>query len=324
MTMTTRAGLLAGRKDRYIGPAGPNIALVLSGGSTHGAAQVGQIRALMEAGLVPDVIIGCSVGALNGVGLAANPTMSGVDALEAGWRSMRSGDMFPLRSGRTLARIVAGKDYICPSGPLRESVARICPHADLGDLRVPVHVATTDLDDSQTRWWSAGPTVDVVAASAAIPGLFPPVRIAGHRHVDGGVLAPVPVRRAVELGAAHIFVSDVSSRDRTEHGAFGVLIEAFNVARYAGSGLPVTGPGQRIAVLPTPPTDGISLTDFAQTGRLISQAYDRTRGWLAELVEWAGAAGGAGASSPAGRFRLAERAHLSAWIHSGGERRRAS
>lgn len=310
MTMTSLTGLLASRRDRSRAPAGPAVALVLSGGSTLGAAQIGHLRALLEAGVEPDVIVGCSVGALNGVAFAADPTPAGLDRLAEGWRAVRSADMFPLRSGRTLARIVSGKDHLCSAEPLRDAIARFCPAADLGDLALPVHVATTDLDSSETRWWTAGPTVEVVAASTAIPAIFPPVRIDGHRHVDGAVLVPVPVERAVDLDATHIFVSDVSSRERAEKGPLGALIEAFNVARYAGSRLPVPGAGQSIAVLPTPPTTGISLTDFGHTDRLMRQAYEQARAWLEQLQAWE-------AATVAVPLSLAERARHAGRLWAG-------
>lgn len=314
--LTSRPGLLAGRRERSRGPDGPPVVLVLSGGSTLGAAQIGHLRALLEAGVVPDVIVGCSVGALNGVAFAADPTLAGLERLEEGWRTVRSADMFPLRSGRTLARLVTGKDHLCSSEPLRETIARFCAAPDLGDLAVPVHVATTDLDSSETRWWTGGPTVDIVAASTAIPAIFPPVSLDGHRHVDGAVLVPVPIERAVDLGAAHIFVSDVSSRERGEKGPLAALIEAFNVARYAGARVPVPEAGQSIAVLPAPPTAGISLTDFGHTARLMSQAHEQARAWLAELAEWNAAA------DAAGHHSRVDRARLAAWLRVGADIRR--
>lgn len=292
MSLTHRPGLLTGLRDRSRDePVRPQVALVLSSGSTLGAAQVGHIRALLEAGLRPDVIVGCSIGSLNGAALAAVPTLDGVDAMEDAWRSARSTDLFPLRSARTWARLVVRRDHLCTSEPVRELIARFCPHPDLDGLAIETHVATTNLDTAETCWWTSGPTADILAASTAIPGLFPPVRFAGQRHVDGGVLVPVPVGRAVDLGAAHIFVSDVSVRDKTERGALGVLIDAFNVARYAGSRQPVPQAGQSIAVLPNPDLAGISLTSLDHTDRLITDAYSRTAAWLAELAQFEDPAG---------------------------------
>jgi NTE family protein len=259
-------------------PPGPAVALVLSGGSVFGAVQVGQARALMEAGYVPDLILGCSVGALNGVFLASRPDLDRVAELEEIWSGLRSADVFGVRSVRTLANMVAGRDYLCRPDALRRLIERFSPVDDLAELVCPFEAVTTDLDTAGPVWWSSGPAIDILVASAALPGVFPPVVLDGHRHVDGGVLVPVPVARAVEARAAQIFVCDVSTRSRPRLsgrlGALATLLEAFNVARFSGERVLLPGEHQQVTVLPSPKLDGLSMMDFRHTRRLVEESYE--------------------------------------------------
>lgn len=259
-------------------PPGPATALVLSGGSVFGAIQVGQARALLEAGIVPELIVGCSVGALNGVFLASRPDLARVAELESIWTGLRSSDVFGVRSVRTLANMAAGKEYLCRPDALRQLIGRFCPVEDLAELPCRFEAVTTDLDSRAPAWWSSGPAVEVLVASAALPGVFPPVVLEGHRHVDGGVLAPVPVGRAVALGARQIFVCDVSARSRPRlpgHlGALATLLEAFNVARFSGDPDPLAADHQCVTVLPAPQFEGLSMMDFRHTRRLVDESYE--------------------------------------------------
>jgi NTE family protein len=261
-------------------------ALVLSGGSVFGAVQIGQVRALVEAGIVPDVILGCSVGALNGAFLAGRFDAARVDRLEDIWAGLGARDIFALRSRRTVANLVAGRDHLCEPAGLQSLIRRFCPVADLSELEIELQVVTTDLDAARPHWWSEGDPELVLAASAALPGIFPPVEIGGSRHVDGGVLVPVPVARAFELGATRVYVSDVGTATRPHLpdrlGPLGVLLEAFNVARFAIDAERSTPAGVDVTVLPTPSLDGLSMFDFGHTRRLVAEAYRITRAVLTE------------------------------------------
>jgi NTE family protein len=260
-------------------------ALVLSGGSVFGAAQIGHAKALLEGGIVPDVILGCSVGALNGAYLAGRLDLVRVRELEDIWAGLSARDVFSLRSHRTVANLVAGRDHLCNPNGLRSLIRRFCPVSDLSDLAVELHVVTTNLDTARPSWWTSGDPASVLAASAALPGIFPPVEIAGSRHVDGGVLVPVPLTRAVELGCTRIFVSDIGTHNRPHLpdrlGPLGVLLEAFNVARFAIEADATPPPGVEVTTLPSPCLEGLSMFDFGHTRRLVEDAYRSTRTFLA-------------------------------------------
>jgi predicted acylesterase/phospholipase RssA len=176
--------------------------LVLGGGGALGAYQAGALQALLQAGIVPDALYGCSAGALNAAFLASRPDAarareladwwqepSAMNVLAPGWRSHARGLGAVLR---------ARGQGLLGSGPLRRLVLANVPSHDLSELRVPLTVTTTCLDCGEARHHDRGAVVDVLVASCSLPGLFPPVRLTdGHRHVDGGVLEGVPLAPAL-------------------------------------------------------------------------------------------------------------------------------
>ena len=158
---------------------------------------------------------------------------------------------------------------------------------DLADTVVPVHVVTTDLDHGVARWWSSGPAPTVLYASACLPGLFPPVVLEGSRHVDGGVLEPVPVRRAVDLDARTVYVlghvDGVAQKPLRRTTAIDVLLRAFAVSRFARLPDPhaLARPGQRVVVVPGADITGVDITDFSGTARLIAESAEVSAQFLA-------------------------------------------
>jgi NTE family protein len=283
------------RRGRHVGPAGtpaevarpaPREVFVLSGGGSLGAAQVGALQALFEAGIVPDAVVGCSVGALNAAFIAVEPTAARAGELEQIWRGMSRDAVFP--DGRfTVARRLAGRaDHLYSPAGLRAVIETCVPLADLADTEIPVHVVTTDLRAGEPVWWTSGDPVEVLAASACLPGIFPPVELAGSVHVDGGVTCPVPTQRALDLGASRVWVLDVA---RDYHGwaddrmtAMDVLLESFAISRaHLGRQDPPALPGQRVVSLPSLRTGRHDLRDFTRTSALISAGREAGRAMIA-------------------------------------------
>lgn len=274
----------------------PGVAFVFPAGGSSGAAQVGSARALLEAGIVPDVVVGCSVGALNAAFLAMDPTPTQARRLADIWATVTRADVYGDRPHKTLAKVVLRHDHIYTGAPLRGLIARFCPLDELASTAVPVHVVTTDLDFGVARWWSAGPAQELLYASACLPGLFPPAVLGGHRHVDGGVLEPVPVQRAVDLDATTVYLlGDVAAPSDERLGrmsALAVLLRSFAISRYARLPEPeaLARPGQRVVVVPGASTRGIDIRDFSQTRRLIDESYRTTVDQLATVDAGATAA----------------------------------
>jgi len=181
-------------------------ALVLAGGSTRGAIQIGMLQVLAEHGFVPDRIYGSSVGAINGVGFAADPTREGIERMTQVWLRIRREDVYPQGRLHGPWLYLQQRDAVYANSGLRAIIEEGFPYERLEDARVPVEVVATSLADGGERWFTYGPAVDAVLASAAMPAIFPPVEIDGERYIDGGVVDNVPLQRAIDGGATRIVV----------------------------------------------------------------------------------------------------------------------
>lgn len=174
---------------------------VLGGGGALGAYQAGALLALLEYGIVPDAVYGASVGALNGAFLAHDPGPARAAELVRWWTGEQLRDVLRPAFGRRLrglAAALAGADSLLAATPLRRLIGRHVGAHDLAELAVPLTVTTTCLECGRAVHHRTGPIEDVLAASCALPGLFPAVRLAdGHRHVDAGVLCGVPLSAAL-------------------------------------------------------------------------------------------------------------------------------
>lgn len=250
-------------------------AVVFSGGGSLAAAQVGALRALVEAGIRPDLVVGCSAGALNAAFFAVDPTADQVDRLESVWLGMTRASVFPDRRAAVAWRVVRRKGHLYSPSGLQALVERWVPVADFADTAIPCHVVTTDLLAGRPRWWDAGPPVEILSASSCLPGVFPPVALDGSLHVDGGVTCPVPTQRALDLGASRVWVLDVSSefhgRDGDGLSALDVFVESFAITRaLLAAAEPVAAAGQRVVRLPSLGVGRHDLRDFSQTPALLA------------------------------------------------------
>ena len=176
---------------------GPAVnAFVLSGGANQGVAQVGMLRALLERGFFPDVIVGTSAGALNGAALATTPTLEKVDELEEVWLGLRGEQLFPGGTWKRAWNVLRRDDHLASNEGLLTVLDQAAPAEDFADLQVRLRVVTTDLDTGDEILIVGGPVRPALLASAAIPGIFPPVELHGHRLVDGAVVNLVPISHA--------------------------------------------------------------------------------------------------------------------------------
>ena len=190
-------------------------AYVLGGGGVLGAVEVGMLRALLERDLVPDLVLGTSVGALNGAMVARQPDLGVVDRLTELWAATaESRDVYRDRPLRTVRRAVSTGTHIYSSQPLRTRLEDEFGETRFEDLPVRLEVCAASIERAAEHWFSSGPIVPAVLASAAVPGLLPPAEVDGEHFLDGGLVNSIPVGRAVELGATRIFVLQVGRIDR--------------------------------------------------------------------------------------------------------------
>ena len=165
-------------------------AFVFAGGGSLGAVQVGMLHALIEAGEMPDFLVGSSVGALNAAWFAGAPDLAGVERLAQIWTGLRRADIFPL-SLSGLFGILRRQDNIADPGPLRRLLETHLAFDRIEGSLLPLHIMATDQQGVGVRL-SSGPAVEAILASAAVPGIFPPVTIGGRQLMDGAIAANTP------------------------------------------------------------------------------------------------------------------------------------
>jgi NTE family protein len=195
--------------DHYT-PTGTGVVLVCSGGGLHGAAQAGMLAELFEQGFTCDAIIGVSAGACNALYLGADPTAEGADRLCEVWRSLEVADVFPTTKRAQITGLIGQRSGVARQENFRRQLAEHLPFADIAECIIPVHIGTVDVHTGEEVWFSQGPALDVLVASAALPGVFPPVVIDGRTLYDGGVVHVVPVTKALELNPLGLVALDVT------------------------------------------------------------------------------------------------------------------
>lgn len=190
-------------------------AFVLGGGGLLGAVEVGMLRALFERGVTPDLVLGTSVGALNGLVVATDPTAASVDRLLELWASVaESNEVYADRAWRQVRRAVRTGTHLHSVAPLRKRLESEFGDTRFEDLAVEFQCCAASIERAAEHWFSSGPVVPAVLASAAVPGLLPPAVVDGEHYLDGGIVNSIPLGRAVELGATTVYVLQVGRVER--------------------------------------------------------------------------------------------------------------
>jgi NTE family protein len=263
----------------------PGTAFVLAGGGSLGAVEVGMLLALAERGVRPDFIVGSSAGAVNATYFAGRPNVDGARALRAIWKELRARDVFPFSPIGGLLGALSLRDHLVDPGPFRRLVAENIPYRLLEESEVPVHVVATNVLTGREALISKGPSVSAVMASAAIPGIFPPVALDGTLYFDGSVAANTPVAAAVELGAERIVVlpTGYSCEMKTAPGtAIGMALHGINimVARQLVVDVERFMDATQIRVIPPLCPVSTHPFDFSNAAELIDRSAASTRAWL--------------------------------------------
>src|SRR6266849_8508811 len=183
-------------------------AFVLGGGGLLGANEVGMLRALAEAGIRPDLVVGTSIGAINGAFVAADPA-DAAERLGELWRSEAVRTAFSENFWGRAVRLARSGTHLHSIEPLRHMLEAMLPVGDFADLALPFQCVAASIERASARWFSAGPLVPAILASCAVPGLLPPVKVDGEHCFDGGLVDSIPVGRALWLGATTVYVLQV-------------------------------------------------------------------------------------------------------------------
>lgn len=206
----------------------PPAALLLCGGGSRGAMEVGFYRALCERDIRVDLILGASIGALNGAYIAGGMPPQDMARLWRGFRLRQA--VRPNWRWFAHPRTQAG---LFTLDPLRELLRRTLPATRFEDLVIPLTVVTTDLECGEAVYWQHGDLIEPVIASLSLPGIFPPALIDDCRHVDGGLTNNVPLDKAVELGAQTIYIIECVCAERClmpTRGLIDLLVRGFSLA----------------------------------------------------------------------------------------------
>lgn len=264
----------------------PTVAFVLQGGGSLAAGQVGMLRALLEAGIRPDMVVGSSAGALNAVAFAQNPTEARLDELQELWTRIRRSDIFPFRPRQLVHGLTGRRSGLVSPDRLRALLARHIGIGRLEDAVIPVRVVTTDTATGRPAVLSSGPALPALLASAALPGIFPPVELGGRLLIDGGVAADIPILQAEESGATTSYVLPMGSAGPTLL-AKGAVNNVFLATRQLLSRITADDVAMargQVHVLPAPAVASVNPMDFRGSRQLIRDGYDSTRSWLSAHV----------------------------------------
>ncbi|HZN14458.1 MAG TPA: patatin-like phospholipase family protein [Acidimicrobiales bacterium] len=265
----------------------PETVFVLGGGANLGATQVGMLRALLEHGITPDAVVGCSVGAINGAVLAAQPTMAAVKQLEVVWSSLSSHTICPAGKFNAVRMLAKRYPTLESNDGLRHLLERHLPFRNFEETEIPLHVVATALNTGAEHWFHTGPVLRALLASSAIPAVFPPVMIDGQPYVDGAVVNNVPISRALALGARRVVVLHVGNFSRPRRAPkrpIEALIQSFSIARNHRFAIDTGSVPEGVELLVLPAVDpGSSLGyhDFSRAHMLIEKAYRLTADFLA-------------------------------------------
>lgn len=266
-------------------------AFVLGGGGVLGSAEVGMLRALVEAGITPDLVLGTSVGALNGAVVAADPSWASVQRLTELWTSSAAGvwSTSTVDRVRTFART---RTAWHSNEPLRQMLTEHLGEPRIEDLEVEFQCCAASVERASEHWFSSGPLVSAVLASCAVPGLFPAVKVGDEHFMDGGLVHSIPVGRAVELGATTVYVLQVGRIERqlsAPRMPWEVALVSFEIARRHRFSRDMANvpAGVAVHVLPSgderTPLASLRYKDTGSAARRIEAAYAASADYLASV-----------------------------------------
>ncbi len=280
------AGWLAADGSR---PPRHRLAVVLSGGATRGAFQVGVIDVLARQGIVPELLVGTSVGAINAAYWAFHPGPEVGPHLLGVWRDAGRARVLPDRPLRVVGNLIGSR--LRERGSLARILQRELPEAGatIESARLPLHIVACNLHTGVAVDFDHGPALPALLASAAVPGIFPPVIIAGDPYVDGGVVANCPIEVARRAGATDVLAIDlIGGSSWVPSGGFGVLerVVDISLANQTERELESWQGSLRVALLRLRYDLAPGFGDFRHTLALYRQGQLAAQRFLAE--QWAG------------------------------------
>jgi len=263
------------------------LAVVLSGGGTLGAFQVGVIDVFARAGIGPSLIVGTSVGAINAAFWAFNPVIDvGKDLLDV-WLSCRRSTLFPGHRAAALLRLLRGDGHLYKLDGLKNLLSRrLDENLCIEHAKIPLAVMAADAATGERCALRSGPVMDAILASCAIPGVFPPVTINGRPLFDGGVVSNCDVEAAVDAEMSGAVAIDLGSGISRASGPLNSFAQAisFNLRRQTEQACRLAARQLPLLVLRASLPVAPALGDFRYTRQLFQWGQQAAHGLLRDRL----------------------------------------
>ena len=260
-------------------------AFVFSGGASLGSMEIGMLKALIEYGITANFVVGTSVGSLNATYYAYKPNIEGALELEEIWKSIRSKDIFPFSVLKSIGRIIKGNNYLIDPSGLEKLLTKVIPCDNLNDTKIPVYIISTDILTGEEVVFSSGEVVEKLLASAAIPMVFPPVKIGKHILVDGGVVNNTPISSAIRFGATKVIVLPTGytcDRRKEPSNLIEMVLTSYSYMQHQKLATDIELYKDKVKLKIIPPLCPVKVSPniFSKSGELIERAYKSTQSWL--------------------------------------------
>ena len=250
--------------------------------------------AVIDRGYRPDALVGCSVGALNAAAVASDATPAGIRRLVDIWLALRTENLFPPGRLSALRLLTRRAQSLCPNDGLVSLMREALTFDRFEDSPVPFEVVATSLATGTERWFNTGEVLPALTASAALPGVYPPVEVDGELLIDGGVVNNVPISRALDLGATRLIIFHVGNFSRPRSSPkrpLDVLLQSFSIARSHrfGADLARLPAGVEAMVIPGVDPGPIKYNDMSRSRQLIERGHAAAAAYLDALPMAVGA-----------------------------------
>lgn len=266
-----------------------NVAFALSGGGNLGAMQAGGMRALVEAGIEPDLLAGSSIGALNAAFYATHPGIDGCKELEIAWSDITRKDVFRFELFRVISGFIGLRDHLVTTKRLKVIIHEWLGIERIEEAKVPFAAVATDALTGDIVVMTEGDVASALLATAAIPGIFPPVQREGRWLVDGSLSAGCPANEAIDLGADDVFafLTTTAPRRKPPRGAVAaamstvsLMTSKLQIARLESAETTAAQRGGAVYFVPSAFPEAPSPFDFDQGASLAASGHACAAAWV--------------------------------------------
>ena len=263
----------------------PKTAFVFAGGASLGSIEVGMLKAIVEEGHKADLVLGTSVGSLNGAFYAFDPTIEGVKTLEQIWRNIKMLDVFSPSPITPIINIATFGQYMVSPKNLKKIISDHFKFNRIEETKIPLYLTTTDINTGDEVVFNKGLISEALLASTSIPGIFPPLSMGERLLVDGGLVNNTPISSAVKLGAEKVVVFPIGfpfTLNEEPKNLTEVLVRTliYLLNRQLSADYQIYKNKVQLIIIPPPENITVGPQDFSKSDILIDRSYKRTKEWL--------------------------------------------